>query len=149
MIFLLLYITLYYFLLYNPLFFTLNTTFNSSYTQNISQLRLRFIAIDRRTDMSTHRAAKVDRQILWCCYIGRYKLLHVVILLDCACCCVHVNGTRPALQRTQLYLQECARMAYSRALDFRRLSATLVNYIRIAEEITSQNVSMCISSRPR
>jgi len=58
--------------------------------------------------------------------IGRYKLLHA-ILLNCACLAYMLTGqVAHATARTQLYFQECARIVYLRALDFRRHDATLV-----------------------
>jgi len=45
---------------------------------------------------------KANRRILRCRDVGRYKLLHVIILLGCAC--VHVNGTRRSRYSKRSYI---------------------------------------------
>jgi len=59
------------------------------------------------------------------CYVGRYKLLHVVILLDCACCWVHVNGTR--LARATVNAVISSRMRPYGLLEGARLPAAQCN----------------------
>lgn len=48
--------------------------------------------------------AGVNRRISRCRDVGRHKLLRVVIALGCACCCVHVNGTRRAHHSERSYI---------------------------------------------
>lgn len=63
--------------------------------------------------------------------ISNYYISPFCLTVRACCVCTYTltGQVSRTLQQTQLYLQECARIAYSRALDFRWRDATLVNYI--------------------